>query len=248
MKRVYPVALLLAAALLLSGCCPLFGQAVTGSGNIITEERAVTGYNRVQVTGVARATVRQDGREGLVIRADDNLVPLIRTEVRNDILYITLTQEARYGFVDPSQTFEFTISADDLVGVVALGEVEMDIDAVDAPSFDIEVAGSSRLMLGRLTTERMEAWVSGTSMLQAAGVAPEQRAEVKGEAVYDCAQVQSRDVAIVTSGSAHSTVWASERLTVTGAGTTEVSYYGEPQVQATLNEQAKANRLEGQPQ
>ncbi len=246
--RLRSILTLVLAAALATACCPIFGQTVRGSGNVIQETREVTGYGRVQVTGVARAVITQDGREGVTITADDNLMPLISTQVRDGTLFIGLTQDARYGFIEPTQTLEFAVSCDDLLGVTAFGSVEMSVGPLQAETFDLEVSGSSDCTVEDVTTTRVQAWVSGSSILRIAGEAQEQRLELSGSARHEASRLRTDVTRIIASGSANTTVWAANELTVQGSGSAVVQYYGDPQVRETLSGSATVTRVSSEPQ
>ena len=50
---------------------------VTGSGKLQTETRKVTGFQAIETQGSVTLVLREGTREGLELRADDNILPLI---------------------------------------------------------------------------------------------------------------------------------------------------------------------------
>src|SRR5437870_5172514 len=82
--------LLLATLLLLTagwmGCASW--QTVHGSGNIVTEDRQVSGFDGVSVSGAGELIISQGNVEALRIETDDNLLPLIKSEVHDGRLLI----------------------------------------------------------------------------------------------------------------------------------------------------------------
>ena len=85
------VVLLLALVLLLAACD---GGDQGGSGKVITEERDVSGFDRVHLTGSGVAEIIQGETESLVIEAEDNIMSSIESKVENGTL--TLGQKANY--------------------------------------------------------------------------------------------------------------------------------------------------------
>ncbi|MHB1357411.1 MAG: GIN domain-containing protein, partial [Anaerolineae bacterium] len=82
----------LVVVLSLSGCTlsTMFGSStrITGSGNEITETRKVSGFNGVVLSAVGKLVITQGDTEKLTITGDDNIVTLIKTEVRDGKLVI----------------------------------------------------------------------------------------------------------------------------------------------------------------
>src|SRR5262245_60714198 len=73
----------LAATVVIGG-----GSMVDGSGNVIDDVRAVSGYTRVAVSGPVEVQLKNTGTERAVVHADDNIAPLIETRVEGGKLYI----------------------------------------------------------------------------------------------------------------------------------------------------------------
>jgi hypothetical protein len=86
--RRLPLAVLLVALLAVVSCGT--AGAVVGSGNVRTEERPVQGFTRVELSGIGDLTVTQSGSESLKVEADDNVVPLVTSEVRGNTLVLGL--------------------------------------------------------------------------------------------------------------------------------------------------------------
>ncbi len=72
--------MLLLALLLLGGCSSLPG-GTAGSGTAKTETRPVAGFTSIELAGTGDVQVKQTGTESLTVTADDNLLPLLTTEV-----------------------------------------------------------------------------------------------------------------------------------------------------------------------
>ena len=83
MKRVIALVFL---ALLLINCSK--NQVVVGSNNIITQEKQLSAYDRIEVLG-SYDVIFTDGEVGKIkIKAPDNILPLIQTEVSDGLLKI----------------------------------------------------------------------------------------------------------------------------------------------------------------
>ncbi len=65
-----------------------FNKKVKGSGNVVTESRDISDFKGVDVSGVFQVEITAQKDFSVEIEADDNLMPLIKTEVRNGVLHL----------------------------------------------------------------------------------------------------------------------------------------------------------------
>ncbi|WP_196527538.1 GIN domain-containing protein [Nostoc commune] len=73
----------------LAGCNLISSTSnVQGSGNVKTEKRSLASFASLDVNFAGSIQVRSQGQESLEISGDDNMIPLITTEVKNGTLYI----------------------------------------------------------------------------------------------------------------------------------------------------------------
>lgn len=77
------LACLVAVVLVVTAC-----SVTTGSGHVTTEMRQVSGFTRVELSGTGELTVEKTGTESLMISAEDNLLPLLTSEVSGDTLIL----------------------------------------------------------------------------------------------------------------------------------------------------------------
>ena len=98
------IALAIAAAALLGGCFVGWdSDAVKGSGNKIEQARDLPNFEKIVLTGAAKLEVQAGASQKVVIEADDNIVPLIETEVQGGVLREALGAEREVFFVDVTE-------------------------------------------------------------------------------------------------------------------------------------------------
>src|SRR5438552_11800544 len=90
MKRKIVVLLLLACGFALSGC--KLHRGIAGSGVRKTEKRDLKSFNAIDTTGAYEIDVTCQKPASFEIEADDNILPLIKTEVRDGILFVSNNQ------------------------------------------------------------------------------------------------------------------------------------------------------------
>ncbi len=92
MKRRITVVLVLLAALL-AGCGL---PSTTGSGNVVTQEEAITGFDEVEISQGFRVDISQGDTFSVVVRVDDNLVQYLRVVKQDNTLKIGLEPDRTY--------------------------------------------------------------------------------------------------------------------------------------------------------
>ena len=206
--RVSALTSLLLIATLIAGCA-VTGQPnaiIRGSGVIITESRAVTGFTQILLAGSGNVIIEQGGEESLTIETDDNIMPLLITQVAGG----RLTLSSR-----PNTSFSYTR----LVYRITL----RDLTAV-------EIAGSGTVEAAELETPAITITIAGSGNVTLRGTAPTQTVSIPGSGIFDGTNLVGREgtVTIAGSGSAIMNVSDSLNASILGSGTVE--YLGSPTV------------------
>src|SRR6476469_1809892 len=89
MTRSLAVVLLLAGSLVLLTACD---KRVQGSGTAATEQRTVSPFSQVRVSGVIELKASIGQPQSVSVSGDDNVVPLIRTDVHDGKLLISASK------------------------------------------------------------------------------------------------------------------------------------------------------------
>ena len=209
----------LLAALLLVGCdsdnpnhySSVTGpDAVVGSGHVISEARTVSGFHGVSLSGAGRALIDRGGFETLVITAEDNILPLLTSEIRGGLLELGVESGA---------------------GIRTAGEITYEVGARTLD--EVRISGAGDVEATGLDTAFFRLDVSGAGNIAAFGRAAEQDVTVSGAGRYDGEGVRSRVVTLRVSGAAFARVRASHELHVDVSGTAVVEYYGDPALHVT---------------
>jgi hypothetical protein len=210
--------------LLISACriVPTFG-----SRNLISETRAVSGFERVDVSGGGSLEIIQDGTESLTVETDDNVMQYITSEVRSGTLYLGMDFGLR-SFL-PSR-LHFTLHVIDLTDITTSGSWEVTSASIQTGRLDIVLSGSGKVVVNALTADELDATVSGSGQLDLSGEARQQNLSISGSGKYLAGDLRSQSATVSISGSGNVTVWATETLAVHVSGSGDVSYFGSPQV------------------
>ena len=218
--------------------------SVSGSGKLQTETRAVTGFQAIATHGSIKLVLRQGGREGLELRADDNILPLIETRVvdRGGVptLEIGSKDGARYS------TRNVVVATIDLIGLRALtlaGSSDVACEALKSPVLQIAVSGSGNLRLHQLDVDQLMVRVSGSGNVDFSGRATTLGLKIAGSGDANTRALEADDVAVSVAGSGDVIVNARKTLNVSVAGSGNVAYTGAAAVTSTVAGNGRVKKL-----
>jgi hypothetical protein len=231
-----PAALLLAAALA-AGCNI---GLVVGSGNIVSEERTISDVEGVALSFIGDLQITQGDEEKLVITTDDNVLPLITTEVQDGVLNIggksalgiPMTVKVRY---------DLTVRDLNRLHMSGAGNAEM--DGLETGDLSVDISGAGNLSITDLQADRVSAEMSGLGNLELGGMADRLTVALSGAGNYAGGDLQTGSADVSLSGLGNATVWATESLNAKISGAGNIQYYGDPDVDQEVSGLGNVNSL-----
>ena len=232
-RRWIEVAALVLAASSLA-CSFIAGwPGVRGSGKVVEEERSVSGFTGVALSGIGNLYIEVGDEEALRIEAEDNLLPYFETEVRGTTLEIRTRENVNLLPLRPVN-FYLTVEALDTITVSGSGHAEA--PGLQAEQFFATVSGSGSVKMAGLEAEALTATISGSGGLDIAGGEVEmQDITLSGSGKYEAKGMESAEADVRLSGSGSATVRVRDRLDVTISGSGSVRYIGDPTVRETVS-------------
>lgn len=180
-----------------------FSSGTAGSGNLATETRDVSGFTGVDAGGVFQVEIAAQEEFGIEIEADDNLLPLIKTEVRSGVLHIESEEK-----ISPKNTIRVRISAPDIQSIEASGASKVSLNSLKNSVLKIDTSGASKVLINGETAS-LTINVSGASKV-------------------DAENLKAENATIDASGASHASVFVSGRLNADASGASRIIYSGNP--------------------
>lgn len=205
MKPIH-IALTSILLLLTYGCCGCsdFRDAIMGSGVSMTEERDLAAFSAIELAGAYEVSITCGEEQRFTITGDDNIVPLIVTEVREGMLHVKPSRE-----ISTEMPLTIVIGCESLKEFKAAGAVSADIAGVESDRLYVEI--------------------NGTGSLVASGRAREVDLSVAGAASVDTNRLEAESVSVTINGAGRAGVHATSTLTATINGTGTIEYSGNPE-------------------
>jgi len=185
--------------------------AVRGSGNVVTEARTVGPFTSVDLSGIGNAFIVRGGTPGLSVKADDNLLPLLISEVRDGTLHLSIKDGTSIG----------------------AGHVEYRVTAGDLR--EIDVSGAANLQASGVAGAALTVEVSGAAQARLSGRADKLTASVSGAGELDAAALAAKRATVTASGAASVSVNVSDALDAHASGAGSVHYLGTPKLTTDIS-------------
>lgn len=201
------------------------GPKVTGSGTVTEQARSVGSFSRLRLDGAITVEARPAASASISVRGDDNLVPLITTEVQGETLVVSTQSGAAFRTRQP---LVVTVNFVQLKGAELRGSGDLNISQVQGERFDAAVAGSGDLRIAMAQVGTLHASVAGSGDLQAKGQAAEVKFSVAGSGDIHASELIAQRGSVNVAGSGDARVHAKESLSVNVAGSGDVWVSGQP--------------------
>ena len=227
-RKLLVVGLLTMAVLLLSAC-----TMVRGSGNLITETRDVSNFERVDLSGSGDVIITQGEEESLTVETDNNLMQHVTTNVRGRTLHLGMNIR-QTGFASPTRLV-FTLQVKDLTGLDLSGSGSIAAATLTTDRLDADLSGSGALAIDEIRADQLRLDLNGSSNVQVAGEVNSLNIDISGSSDVRAGDLRSDAVNVQISGSGATTVWAVEKLNVDLSGSGSVRYYGEPTLDSSTS-------------
>lgn len=191
----------------MSACNDFFGgdDCIRGRGDLQTEVFDLPEFDSFTIRGSMDVVLRQGDTQFVEVRARENILPLVASQVRGRRWEITTNQCTR--------------GNTNITVFITLPDIE-----------GIEIVGSGDVISeGSLDLDAIDLQITGSGDIQLNGTILEQTISVVGSGSVDNFGVQSQNINAFVSGSGDIAVTVSESLEATIVGSGDIFYRGNPQ-------------------
>jgi hypothetical protein len=157
------------------------GDTVEGNGTMARDTRAVAGLQGLEVGGGIVVDVRVGPAPSLVVEADSNLLPLIRTDAAGDTLRVTTEHPLR-----SRNPIHITYTTPRLT--------------------DLRTNGSGRISINGLNGAPLGVHKNGSGLTELVGNVARLDAQINGSGSLEAQSLDSGSARINVSGSGHTTI------------------------------------------
>ena len=217
MKKLFLLLLLIS----LTPACHTLHDQVGGSGNLRKEKRETAPFNSISTEGAFEIEIVCQKPQGLEIEGDDNILPLIRTDVSNNVLRVRSTR----GY-STSRPITLKITLPDMVGLSA--------------------SGAGTVVVTGIKNEKFEIDANGAPNVKASGETQALSIDANGAGKIDTHKLRAANVKVDSKGAPSVQVYASQLLDVTVSGPSRVTYDGNAEVHKTISGPGQVEKKESE--
>jgi hypothetical protein len=245
-------AVIVAAVVVVVAAVVVVGVAWSGVGHglthvtgpVVSEERDVPAFTKVDVGGKGTLIVTQGDTPSLRIEAQQGVLDGLETSVSGDTLRIE--QRSHWFGPDPfrdSEPITYHVTVPDLKGLKLSGSVAVKGQgSFDAAEFVIECSGSSDVNLD-VRADNLRVNSSGSSDITLAGRVDTVVFDSSGSTNIFARGLASRVATVDCSGSSDIELNAGEQLNVDASGSSTVSHVGNPVLNTNISGSGEVRQL-----
>ena len=214
-------------------------------GPVTSDDRQVSGFSRVEVSGAGTVVLTTGEQAALRIEGPQDALERIDVTVDGDTLRIGQRWNwLRFGPFWDMGDITYYVSLPSLAGIELSGAVAAQSrTTVAGDELIIDASGSSEVDLdvevGRLSID-----TSGSSDITLWGKAEDASYDASGSTSIKALDLRSRTATIHCSGSSDIEVNVSEHLTVDASGSSDISYLGDPTLDSDISGSGGVEKLQ----
>ncbi len=230
----------------LAGAAAASAKTIEGSGTTVRESRELGHFERLVIRApVELELVNEKEAPFLELEGDDNVLPLVHTEIADHTLSITLRAPEGEGGVSLalSRPISARLGHPRLTALETHGRCRLRQSSatLQGPSLSLELHGSTLAALD-LDVDQLESELHGSCRVELTGQATQHQLRSLGSVRLDASQLVTRVAAIRLSGSTRVHVRVSERVDARLSGRSTLKLSGEPKVHKRLSGKARILR------
>lgn len=222
MKKIFSL-LLATAALSLTGCVIKNSRSIEGSGNVVEQDRHLSGFSNVRVENGMNLKIEHADKFQVIVKADDNVQPHVMTNIEEGTLVIRS---------DYNSFTDVTMSV--IVRMPMVNKIEADggtsvqsQNTLVGESIDIEADGGSSVELD-LEADHITASADSGSSVKLRGKALSFTVSSDEGSSVDANGLLANDVTVDASSGSSIRVQPAVSLTANASSGSSVTYRGNP--------------------
>ncbi len=201
------------------------------SGEIITEERAVSGFSALEVGGAFKVILRQGDTEKLIIESDKEEISDIVTEVVGNKLKIHMKPGWRGQYHDMTIQLTFIkLESMDFSGAVEVVSEQ----TLNFNNLEVQVSGAAEISMA-FNAEKFDAEFSGASELDLSGKCTSGYFDISGATDMNAENLEFTNLTMDVSGAADARINVTGVLNIDASGASTVRYKGTPQINSDVS-------------
>lgn len=237
-------------------------NVISGSANLIEEERQVSGITGVKLATTGKLTIKVGDKEELRIKADDNILEYIETDVNAGILEIKIRD---FVSLRPMRPINYYLTVKELDEIIISSSGDIEAPNLKAQNFSVTISSSGDLVMGNLAADALEVRISSSGDMNmgnliadkidvnitssgnldiTGGEVEEQNITISSSGNYRAGDLESTTATVNLSSSGSATMQVNDYLKAHLSSSGDVRYFGNPRVVATTSSSGDVEQID----
>jgi hypothetical protein len=213
------------------------GPGVQGSGVIKEATREVTAFSGIDVGSALKATVSIGPKASLTLKGDDNILPLVTTEVRDGVLVARIKSTTGVRTREP---ISLTITVPRLESVKAVDASQVRATIVQIQTFRIAAADASSVEVRGIDSDSLDLKASDASTVTVVGRAKGMTLTVSDASAIKAADLPVESVSAKVSDASSVEVRASGSIAGKASDASSIRVLGDPTTRSVKTSDASS--------
>jgi len=221
MKKLLSLITLIALTGLVTASCHHGFADVKGSGKREVQKREVSPFTSISTEGAFNIDVVCQKDVSLEVEGDDNVLPLVSTEVRGNVLRISNTKS--YSVHEP----------------VTLRISVPNLEAISAD-------GAGKIQIANVNNDKLQISSNGAAAVTVAGTTKMIGVDTNGASKIDTHNLRSAHAIVDSKGASKIDLGVCDKIDVNVSGVSHVTYRGDPVVNKTIHGPGKVEKRDSE--
>lgn len=193
-----------------------------------TEDRHLTGFNAVNVSGSFDVYITQGTTESVKVEAPADIIKNIVTEVKNGTLVIRTREHFSFNniFGNKKMVVYVSIKNCNAISLTGSGDVYFK-EGIAADNLSLSLTGSGDVS-GKVTVKNLSSSITGSGDLRVSGRAENSKVTVTGSGDFTGRDLATNTTVVFVGGSGDASVNANSTLKASVTGSGDIHYSGHP--------------------
>ena len=208
----------------------IFTKKIKGNGDFKTETRKVSDYKKISVAGSFNVELVKNNKSEIIIKANENLLEYIITEVKNGKLKIKIKKGYQ---LKATKTIKITVSFSsiDAVSLAGSGYIFSE-DNINSDNLKLSLAGSGDLNL-KVSSNDLKTSIAGSGNITLTGNTNIFKASIAGSGNINAYELKTEMLKVSIAGSGNAKVNVINEINAVTTGSGNIYYKGNPKIEKT---------------
>ena len=206
---------------------------VNGNGNVLTQDRQITSFDKIEIQGVFNVYLSQGDIESVKVETDENIQPLIITSVEDNVLKLKMRDSTSIGKMKKINIYINVVHLSKL-NTEGVGKLAC-LNKLNIDDLELNCKGVGATSLN-LSGEKLSVKSEIVGALMLSGNVKEVTINHSGVGVIEAYDLKTESMNLDADGIGTAEVYASKQLTISTKGLGGVKYKGHPEVKNIRND------------